>query len=147
MPTGKQSDESERQREVIETAFEEVAAILRREGLEPTDRFSSAKELTLLGVISWGEALASIEGEYSGPPVFRRSPAGLPLFPSSGRVITLEMVRKAEEEYDLFEADRDGGYRRQLELSCQEAERKEGLVSLKRTLRLRRGKSGTANRD
>jgi hypothetical protein len=143
MPTGKQSDESERQREVIEKAFEDVEAVLRREGVDPTERFFSAKELTLLGVISWGEALASIEGEYSGPPVFERSAAGLPLFPSSGRVITLDMVREAEEEYDLFEADREAGYRRQIELSCQEAERKEGLASLECTLQSRRGESGT----
>ncbi len=47
MSSGKQSDENECQRDVIEKAFEEVAAILRREGLEPTDRFSSAKQLTL----------------------------------------------------------------------------------------------------
>ncbi len=66
MPSDKQSHESERQHEVIEKAFEEVEAVLRREGVEATDRFFSAKELTLLGVVTWGEALASIEGEYSG---------------------------------------------------------------------------------
>ncbi|MGO9434073.1 MAG: hypothetical protein ACLP00_07220 [Terracidiphilus sp.] len=32
------------------------------------------------------------------PPVLKRSSAGIPLFPSDGHKITVEMVRKAEEE-------------------------------------------------
>ena len=113
-------------------------AILHREGVDPTYRFSSAEDPTLLGVFTWNVAIASIEEEYSGAPRFERSPAGLPVYPDTGRIITLEMVKEAEEEDDLHHADPEASHKRRLEISYQQAERKEGLVSLERTFHLRR---------
>jgi len=40
----------------------------------------------------------AVETTESHPPVFERSSAGVPLFPDNGRRITVEMVRKAEDE-------------------------------------------------
>jgi hypothetical protein len=40
----------------------------------------------------------TIETTEPKPPVFERSAAGVPLFPDNGRRITVEMVRRAEDE-------------------------------------------------
>ena len=40
----------------------------------------------------------ALETTEPNPPVFKRSSAGIPLFPADGNRITVEMVRKAEEE-------------------------------------------------
>lgn len=37
-----------------------------------------------------------------------RSPNGLPMFPPTGRIITLEMVKAAEEEMDIEDAQAGG---------------------------------------
>ena len=63
------------------------------------DLYANAKGITL------GEAITELirkaqraEAADPGPRTFERSFAGFPIFPDSGRTITTEMVRKAEED-------------------------------------------------
>jgi hypothetical protein len=60
--------------------------------------YAAAKGITLGAAI--GELIRRGETTPPAPPDIRRSESGLAMFPPSGRVLTPEMVKEAEGEFD-----------------------------------------------
>lgn len=60
--------------------------------------YASARGITLGAAI--GELVRKAESAEPERPDIRRSPNGLPCFPSAGRVLTQEMVKEAESEIE-----------------------------------------------
>jgi hypothetical protein len=60
--------------------------------------YASAKGITLGAAI--GELIRKAESSPPSAPDIRRSPNGLPCFPPTGKVLTPQMVKEAESEFD-----------------------------------------------
>jgi hypothetical protein len=60
--------------------------------------YASAKGITLGAAIS--ELIRKAEATPQAPPDIRRSASGLAMFPPTGRVLTAQMVKEAESEFD-----------------------------------------------
>lgn len=60
--------------------------------------YARAKGMTLSAAIS--ELIRKAEAAPTPPPDIRRSANGLPCFPPTGILLTPEMVKKAESEFD-----------------------------------------------
>jgi hypothetical protein len=60
--------------------------------------YASARGITLGAAI--GELVRKAEAAQPGQPDIRRSANGLPCFPPSGRVLTPEMIKEAENEIE-----------------------------------------------
>jgi hypothetical protein len=60
--------------------------------------YASAKGITLGAAIS--ELIRKAESMPSPEPDIRRSESGLAMFPPSGNVLTSQMVKEAESEFD-----------------------------------------------
>jgi len=60
--------------------------------------YASAKGITLGAAIS--ELIRKAEAAPQPPPDIRRSASGLAMFPPTGRVLTSQMVKEAESEFE-----------------------------------------------
>ena len=60
--------------------------------------YASAKGITLGAAI--GELIRKAQAMRSAVPDIRRSACGLPMFPPSGKVLTSQMVKDAESEFN-----------------------------------------------
>ena len=60
--------------------------------------YAGAKGITLGAAIS--ELIRKAEAAPSPTPELRRSASGLAMFPPTGRVLTAQMVKEAESEFD-----------------------------------------------
>jgi hypothetical protein len=60
--------------------------------------YARAKGITLGAAIS--ELIRKAEATPPPAPDIRRSASGLPMFPPTGKVLTAQMVKEAESEFD-----------------------------------------------
>jgi hypothetical protein len=60
--------------------------------------YARAKGITLGAAI--GELIRKAEATPPPAPDIRRSANGLPCFPATGKVLTLQMIKEAESEFD-----------------------------------------------
>jgi hypothetical protein len=60
--------------------------------------YAAAKGITLGAAIS--ELIRKAESHPKATPEIRRSESGLAMFPPTGKVLTPEMVKEAESEFD-----------------------------------------------
>jgi hypothetical protein len=60
--------------------------------------YASAKGITPGAAI--GELIRKAQAAASPAPDIRRSASGLPCFPPTGKVLTAQMVKEAESEFD-----------------------------------------------
>ena len=60
--------------------------------------YARAKGITLGAAI--GELIRKAEATPPPAPDIRRSASGLPMFPPTGKVLTSQMIKEAESEFD-----------------------------------------------
>jgi hypothetical protein len=131
------AEEEKRNRVTLEEAFSKAEAKAQFEGLTPSEDYVATKKLVLSGVVTLDQAIMGLKARYANePPRVERSTSGLPLFPSTGKAITSEMVKEAEEECDLIDANPEAFYKQQLEVSCRQATQESTSDALLDVLRL-----------
>lgn len=90
-----------------EEAFAEAEASVRLEGMDPSGPlYDELKARVIAGEITVDQAIETLKAQDAGrePAQILRSPNGLAMFPPTGKILTLEMVKTAEEEMDLEDA-------------------------------------------
>jgi len=142
------ADGRKRNRATLEEAFTTAEAESLLDGTTPSEDYIVTKKLVLSGVVTLDQAIRELKARYTGPrPQLERSLSGLPCLPSTGSVITSEMVRESEEECDLIDANPEAFYKRQLEDSCLQAAQEGTMTGLKELLRLCVGAVAPAKRS